>query len=232
MDIIIRLLIAHIIGDFILQPSKWVAHKEKHKLSSSRLYLHVAIHFVLAFLFLWDTKLWYIALLVAFSHLLIDAAKVTFQKKKNKRLYFFLDQLLHVLVIVGIWYAMVGKHEVFELSENQWLLLLCVLFLTQPASLIIKNLISIYTPKTELKKDDSLENAGKYIGMLERLLVFTFIVTGHWEGVGFLIAAKSIFRFSDLTEAKDRKLTEYILIGTLLSFGLAIVIGLLFISSF
>jgi len=88
-------------------------------------------------------------------------------------------------------------------------------------------LISIYKPNTEIEKDESLENAGKYIGILERLLVFLFIATQHWEGVGFLIAAKSIFRFSDLTESKDRKLTEYILIGTLLSFGLAIVIALL-----
>lgn len=53
-----------------------------------------------------------------------------------------------------------------------------------------------------------------------------FIITNHWEGIGFLIAAKSVFRFGDLSQAKDRKLTEYILIGTLLSFGLAIVFGI------
>jgi len=41
-----------------------------------------------------------------------------------------------------------------------------------------------------------------------------------------LIAAKSIFRFSDLSRSKDRKLTEYVLIGTLLSYGLAIMIAL------
>jgi hypothetical protein len=42
------------------------------------------------------------------------------------------------------------------------------------------------------------------------------------EWLGLLLAAKSIFRFGDLTNAKDKNLTEYILIGTLLSFGLAI----------
>lgn len=75
--------------------------------------------------------------------------------------------------------------------------------------------------------DESLINAGKYIGILERLFVFTFIVTGHWEAIGFLMAAKSIFRFGDLKESKDRKLTEYILIGTLLSFGIATATGLI-----
>jgi len=57
-------------------------------------------------------------------------------------------------------------------------------------------------------------------------LVFIFITEGHWEAVGFLITAKSVFRFSDLKESKDRKLTEYILIGTLMSFGIAIITAL------
>lgn len=70
-----------------------------------------------------------------------------------------------------------------------------------------------------------LKDAGKYIGMLERLFVFLFVLTNFWEGIGFLLAAKSIFRFGDLKDTNDVKLTEYILIGTLLSFGLAILIG-------
>jgi hypothetical protein len=50
---------------------------------------------------------------------------------------------------------------------------------------------------------------------------------GRWEAIGFLIAAKSVFRFGDLKDSRNRKLTEYILIGTLLSFGIAIVTGIL-----
>jgi hypothetical protein len=99
--------------------------------------------------------------------------------------------------------------------------------LTKPTSILIKNTISIWTPENKSKHDNSLSNAGNYIGILERLFVFTFIVTGHFEAIGFLLAAKSIFRFGDLKEAKDRKLTEYVLIGTLLSFGIALITGLL-----
>ena len=40
--------------------------------------------------------------------------------------------------------------------------------------------------------------------------------------IGFLVAAKSILRFE---EAKKQKLAEYILIGTLLSFSLAIALA-------
>ena len=53
-----------------------------------------------------------------------------------------------------------------------------------------------------------------------------FIITNNWQGIGFLLAAKSVFRFGDLSRSEDRKLTEYILIGTLLSFGLAILVGM------
>lgn len=67
-----------------------------------------------------------------------------------------------------------------------------------------------------------LLSAGKYIGILQRLFVLGFILLNQWSSIGLLIAAKSVFRFSDLSRAKDRKLTEYILIGTLISFGLAI----------
>ena len=62
---------------------------------------------------------------------------------------------------------------------------------------------------------------------MDRLLVFTFILTNHFEAVGFLIAAKSIFRFGDLKDGNDLKLTEYILIGTFLSFGIAVFIALI-----
>lgn len=73
---------------------------------------------------------------------------------------------------------------------------------------------------------EALHKAGWYIGVLERLFILGFVVTDYWAGIGFLIAAKSIFRFSDLSRSKDRKLTEYVLIGTLLSYGLALVIAL------
>ena len=68
------------------------------------------------------------------------------------------------------------------------------------------------------------------ICILESLLVFVFIISNHWKAVGFLITAKSVFRFGDLKEPKYRMLTEYILIGTLISFGIAIAVGLLFLA--
>jgi hypothetical protein len=225
-----KLILAHLFGDFILQPNSWVAEKESKKLKSKYLYLHVLIHTVLSFIFLWDLQLWWVAVLVGVSHFIIDAAKLSFQTIKNKKNWFFFDQVLHVLVIVGVSFYF--NEFNFEFLKDQEILkiVMAALFLTTPASIFIKILLSSWTPVPETTNNiqtESLSSAGKYIGILERLLVFTFILVNHWEGVGFMVAAKSVFRFSDLAQAKQRKLTEYVLIGTLLSFGLAVLTGIL-----
>ncbi|MGZ5262484.1 MAG: DUF3307 domain-containing protein [Kaistella sp.] len=229
--ILIPLILAHLLGDFLLQPNSWVADKEKKKLGSIYLYLHVLIHMVLVMIFLWNIDLWWIALIVGVTHFIIDGIKLSFQTAKTKRTWFFVDQLLHVAVIVmlSVLYFPYFRWEDFFNPENLKLITAAV-FLTVPSSIIIKTLISIWTPVTvehSKLQTESLVNAGKYIGILERLLVFVFIIVNHWEGVGFMIAAKSVFRFSDLAEAKQRKLTEYVLIGTLLSFGIAVITGIL-----
>ncbi|WP_217495819.1 hypothetical protein [Mangrovivirga cuniculi] len=103
-----------------------------------------------------------------------------------------------------------------------------ILFISVAGGVIVKELIKPFTPEANSDPNESLSNAGKIIGILERLFVFVFVVTNHWEGIGLLIAAKSILRFGDLKEARSRKLTEYVLIGTLISFALAFTGGLLY----
>ncbi len=228
--IFVQLILAHLLGDFILQPNSWVAEKESKKLKSKYLYLHILIHTILSFIFLWNSELWWIAVLTGFSHFIIDAAKLSFQTLESKKSWFFIDQALHMVVITGI--SLYFNEFNFEFLKDQEVLkiIMAALFLTTPASIFIKTLLSSWTPVPETQNDiqtESLSNAGKYIGILERLLVFTFIVVNHWEGVGFMVAAKSVFRFSDLAQAKQRKLTEYVLIGTLLSFGMAVLTGIL-----
>lgn len=229
--IFFNLILAHLLGDFILQPNSWVADKEKKKGRSIYLFLHVLIHIALTMLFLWDFNLWWVALIVGVSHLLIDVTKLSFQTAKTKRIWFFIDQIAHILVIVALslFYFPYFKLEDF-FNDESLKIVTAIVFLTVPSSIFIKTIISIWTPITidhSKIQTESLVNAGKYIGILERLLVFVFILVNHWEGVGFMIAAKSVFRFSDLAEAKQRKLTEYVLIGTLLSFGIAVLVGIL-----
>ncbi|MFD2528680.1 DUF3307 domain-containing protein [Polaribacter marinaquae] len=232
MLLFLKLLLAHILGDFVLQPNKWVKNKEENKLKSSKLYLHTGIHAILLLILL-EFKLniyWLGILVIVTTHFLIDVIKLYFQNDKTKRNWFFIDQLLHIIVLIITTSIYQGLHiELANIFTQQNLLLIVALLLvTNVSGIIIKVFITQWNPESKTNNDDSLAKAGRYIGILERLFVFTFIVTNHWEAIGFLVAAKSVFRFGDLTSSKDRKLTEYILIGTLLSFGLAIIIGILY----
>ena len=65
-------------------------------------------------------------------------------------------------------------------------------------------------------------NAGRIIGILERVLIYFFVLYGHFAAIGFVIAAKSFTRFRELN---TRHFAEYVLIGTLLSATLALAVA-------
>ena len=229
----IKLLLAHFIGDFVFQSEKWVKHKEKHRLKSKYLYVHLLIHTILLLLLLEFEKKYFSAIaFISITHLVIDGIKLMKPIKSN-RLLFFLDQLAHVVILYWVSKDWSINFDVQPyLTERNLLLLLATVLLTSVTSIVLKVVFSFWDKDLEeiSNKDSSLKDAGRYIGMLERLFVFAFVLLGQWEAIGFLLAAKSVFRFGDLTKASDRKLTEYILIGTLISFGIAIMLGIVFIN--
>lgn len=229
----IKLLLAHLLGDFLLQPAKWVVHKEANKIASKYLYFHILIHFGLTMLFLWDMELWWWAVVIALSHFVIDLSKIYANPYfKNKAVPFFVDQVLHLVVLYCCAFNsdLIG-HTVGVFREMNWSLVTAVVFVTYPSAIIMAKLLEGMSHRIVLDHK-SLPNAGKYIGIIERLFVLVFIILGRWEAIGLLITSKSVFRFNDLKESNSRKLTEYILIGTLLSFGLAILTGLFYLGTY
>ena len=232
ISLALKLILAHFLGDFVFQPAKWVNHKQEKKAKSKYLYYHIGIHLLVLLVLLQFTN-WGIVAIIIISHYAIDLAKLSLSNKKNYRWLFALDQILHLSVIALVIYL----YEPYSLNINllfepQILLFLSMLtFVTFVSAILIKMMLAPYID--ELVKDEeknkestSLKNAGRYIGMLERIFVFAFILLNQWAAIGLLITAKSVFRFGDLNKGKNRKLTEYVLIGTLLSFGLAILAGL------
>lgn len=63
---------------------------------------------------------------------------------------------------------------------------------------------------------------GRAIGVLERLIIVTFVLVGAWAGIGMIVAAKSIARFREL---EQRAFAEYYLVGTLASVLVALAVG-------
>jgi len=161
------------------------------------------------------------------THFMIDVSKIYLRNRYSSRILFFADQFLHLLMIfiVGYAYSDATIHLSELISTPILLLITAVLCCTVVSSIFMRVIITRWNIEEDTAKY-SLKDAGNFIGMLERLLILVFILTDHWEGVGFLLGAKSVFRFGDLSRAQDRKMTEYVLIGTMLSFGFAILTGL------
>ena len=61
----------------------------------------------------------------------------------------------------------------------------------------------------------------------ERLLIYVFVLAGAPSAIGFLVTAKSLFRFGDVTGKQQRRHAEYIIIGTLVSFAYAVTLSYL-----
>lgn len=70
--------------------------------------------------------------------------------------------------------------------------------------------------------EESIQGAGKMIGMLERALTILFIYLNQPAAVAIIFTAKSIIRFE---RAKQRPFAEYYLIGTLTSITFSVIIG-------
>lgn len=227
----LSLLLAHFIGDFLLQPTTWVKGKKKKKIKSKYLYYHIGVHLLLLLITTQFASKYFLAIvLIALSHFGIDCAKLYFEKKKTEKTWFFIDQLTHLAVIaLVVLYYFPCEIAIASLYSQQSLALITALVaVTYVSAIILKVLLSKWSEQIIKTDTGDTNNAGKYIGILERLFIFFFVVINFWEGIGFLLAAKSIFRFGDLKESKDVRLTEYILIGTLLSFGFGILCAMLY----
>lgn len=236
--VLLVLLLGHLIGDFSLQPNKWVKDKANNKGRSLYLYLHASVHVFITALILGvttDNSLSVavtMACIVGAAHGVIDYIKVTLG---NSGKWFVIDQLLHVFVLVLLWFYL--YHTAFEQVkdlltavhyERLVLFVVAYVIMLKPAAILVGVILAKWSAEIDSMSDShvGLSNAGQYLGYIERVLVLTFVLNSQFAAIGFVLAAKSIFRMGDLREAHDRKFTEYVMLGTLFSMSLAVFIGL------
>lgn len=228
--LLFRLLIGHVVGDFLFQTRSMVQEKEKKGWRSSQLYLHAGLYSLIVYLMssAWVDGIWLLPVLFS-SHALIDAWKAT----RRKRAYsFMIDQLIHLAVIIVVFFLLstswVALDKLFWLWRSPRLLgiILGYLAVLWPIGRLMQVLTSPLRSQIEGQASRGLESAGLWIGCLERTFLLSFILLDYLPGIALLLALKSIFRFGEIKDPVNRKETEYILIGTLLSFGFAIGVGL------
>jgi len=239
------LYLAHLLTDFVLQSDRMVARKKR---GAALAYLeHGAIHFFSAALFLGfaipglAVRLGFYASILGLMlvHLAIDWLKLRLVRSEiieDGAATFLGDQAVHALTIFLTAWLITRPPFGTLLAKIHWAqstiekpLLVSVIyvgvifgggyvirFLTKP---LTKQDMSILGETT-----NEMQNAGLYIGWLERFVVLTALVLQSPATVGLILTAKSIARYPEM---KSVRFAEYFLIGTLLSMSLGIIGGLI-----
>ena len=250
-NLLAAFLTAHLVGDFLLQTRRDVETKER----TATLIKHGAIHAALILVFAGTWRVWLPALIVALTHAAVDYGKQRLTKRGWRA--FLLDQGLHILILLLVvmlsvqngWFETSVWAQLFSEAYFGMLALASGLIATVSAGAYFVDLavepflVQIQAGRTGSHRPEErgfeaaersagarlrgLRGGGRMIGQLERALIFVFVFIQQFSAIGFLIAAKSIFRFGELRERSNRMEAEYIIIGTLISFLWAIVAALL-----
>jgi hypothetical protein len=233
LRICIPLIFAHLVTDFVLQNTRTIREKNRPLV----MIRHGLAAGLISYLVLGSLSGWIIPLGIAVSHTMLDVWKL--RSEKGSRLSrFALDQTGHLLILGLFSWAAVHSPQT---SMNIWLLVFGKGYLILLAALS-GGIISIYVGSfiveltfdslgiqgkgislaenveaREVSSPRGMVAGGRVIGYLERALIFVFILADYPAGIGFLVAAKSVFRFGELMDSNRRFQAEYIIIGTLLS---------------
>lgn len=241
----LAIYLAHLLTDFVFQTHRLVEQKKSGKFLA---YLrHGLTHYlsaiVLASFFLAGSGLslrtHVVILALTLVHLLIDFAKIQLTQKSvvgDGAIPYISDQILHLVsVAIAAWLLSPGLPfaNLAELLDRTRALPSNLLFipviyvgvifgggyliraLTRP----LAKSINLEQPE---KGGEPMQNAGLYIGWLERFLLLTALLLQSPGTAGLILAAKAIARYP---EFKSEHFAEYFLIGTLLSFSIAVLGG-------
>jgi hypothetical protein len=232
-QIALCLVAAQLVGDFLLQTAAMVRNKKR----LSVLLGHCAVLAGLSYLLCGLWTRWEVPVVILFSHALIDFVKT--KSGKNTPASFLIDQGAHFAVIGALTVfitAAVGAESYWTGLLGPWYLKSLILLSGATASIkaggyLIGTAVrpiqeQLLAHRKKAGTDfTGFETGGMLIGQLERGLILLLTLTGQATGIGFLIAAKSILRFGDAQDPRHRIEGEYIIIGTLMSFGWGILIA-------
>src|SRR6266571_1809830 len=240
---LLAIYLAHLLADFVFQTDRLVEQKRRRR--PSAYLLHGLIHYLSAVILVGffvpgsivASRTHLVIAGLTLVHLLIDLGKMQLTAKhliRDGAGAYVIDQLVHFLtVVLAAWLLLPGVsfHVLAALIQtsrgtaNKYRAVpviyvgvifgggYLIRFLTRSLAEKVK------VPETE-KSGEQLQNAGLYIGWLERFLVLTALLLQSPSAVGLILATKAIVRYP---EFKSVRFAEYVLIGTLLSVSLALV---------
>lgn len=234
------MVVAHVLGDFALQPDAVVSGKKN---GSGRAFLqHGVAHFLLAYAAvlaflpeaLKTVRLHFLLVLLVTLHVLVDFLKERkLAVRRWQRTIFVGDQILHVAILFIVTCLWVGATPPWAVdgvallaAHRGALLWVCVVYLVTifAGGYAIRVLLpALQVTEGEPNREREMR-LGMYIGWLERFLLLSAIVAGSPTAAGLIVATKSIVRFKKVE--RDDAFAEYFLLGTFLSLALALIGGL------
>lgn len=229
IETFLMLLVAHLLGDFVLRTDRMRERRGR----PGYLALHSGIVVLAAGLLLGAAPLALLLPLFA-AHLVVDALSARLPERLSS---FLVEQLAHVAVALGLaltfpaafdggaWAAALDGEDrrlYLRLVTGLAGLLVCVPAGGALIAAATRPLIDEIDGENQI---DGLRKGGRYIGWLERALVMLLLAMELPSGIGFLFAAKSILRFGEVRDSSQRKVAEYIIIGTFMSFGWALLVS-------
>ena len=241
----LAIYLGHLLTDFILQSHRLVEQKRRGKIAAYG--LHGLIHYlstiaILGFVMrgsLFSLRAHLVVAALTLVHLLIDFGKIKLAANysvRNGAGAYITDQVFHFLTVVFAAWLLPPGVPLGELGAlvqnarsipNRFLavpvIYAAVIF---GGGYLIRSLVGSLAASVKSHSQEGtteqLQNAGLYIGWLERFLVVTALLVQSPATVGLILTAKSIARYP---EFKTERFAEYFLIGTLLSISIALLAG-------
>lgn len=104
-----------------------------------------------------------------------------------------------------------------------------VLALLATANAVVRTTLQLAAPA--FRTSGKTIRGGRAIGALERLLVFGLAISGEPLAAAVIVSAKGLLRFPELSQQQQRisEITEYLVLGSLLSWSLALVPAMLLV---
>ncbi len=180
MQFLLLQFIAHLFIDFFLQTNKQAKDKNKLGFKSAFLKWHALLMFILSWGLSFQLNFMYGAFIIAATHYGINGFKKHINNHiKLGKYSFFIDQTLHLIVLISVvvlFNKYVGIKPILEVRINLTHLLMFTGYLIclKPANIFIKQFFKAF--EVNLLENNDLPNAGKLIGVLERILVLTLII--------------------------------------------------------
>jgi hypothetical protein len=164
--VLVKLLAAHVLADFFLQPQHWIISRRNRGIRSPHLYYHAVVVGVVTYLLLQQWNNYWLPGGIMIAHLLIDIWKS--YRPRNVR-YFLIDQAAH-LATVGVawlWYVGFARPVMVQFGLWQdkpafWFVSVGLLLVLRPAGFLVAQLAEPWQRQIEEEEEglEGLQNAG------------------------------------------------------------------------